>query len=296
MTERGPIRSAWTDSLALGRQPDAAALRAHLRAVHSANAGFTEQCASACRDAAGRNSYEWLAETVDARRHASVLDLACGSGPLLQILHARHPDMALTGVDMSGDELALARRRLPPGAARLIESEAQAMTALPDGSVDVVLCHWALTLMDPVAPVLNEVRRVLAPCGRFAALVDGPMDAAPGYRAAHDLIYSHVQAEVPGYGQTDLGDARVRGAAPLVDLVRAAFPSADVHVDTGVVAMAGPRAAVAEAAAGFFYAAFVLPSTRRARMLAELGAALPPGDDAGACCFSMPVNRLVAAL
>ena len=74
-----------------------------------------------------------------------------------------------------------------------------------------MLCHWALTLMDPIGPVLDEVRRVLTPEGRFAALVDGPMNTAPGYSEVHDLIYSYVQEEIPSYGEIDLGDPRIRG-------------------------------------------------------------------------------------
>ncbi len=293
MTDHSPLRSAWTDSMAQGRHPDAAALRAHLRTVHRDHAGFTEGCARACRDAQGRNSYEWLAEIVVPGRHRSVLDLACGSGPLLETLHARQPGLALTGVDMSPDELALARGRVPAAAATLIEVEAQSMAMLADGAFDVVLCHWALTLMDPVGPVLDEVRRVLAPGGCFAALVDGPMDAAPGYAAAHDLIYGHVQRELPGYGAVDLGDPRVRGAASLSDLVRAAFPGTAVRIDSSVVTLDGAPDTVAAAAAGFFYAAFVLSPQRRTRMLTDLAQILRIPGDPNRARFDMPVNRLV---
>ena len=298
MNDHSPLRSAWTETLARGERPDAAALRAHLRAVHRDHAGFTETCARGCRDAAGRTSYDWLAEVAPVGARARVLDLACGSGPLLELLHARDADLRLTGADMCPEELALARRRMPEDAAELLQAEAQDMAALPDGSMDVVLCHWALTLMDPVAPVLDEVRRVLADGGRFAALVDGPMEAAPGYEAVHDLIYGHVQAELPGYGEVDLGDPRVRGADSLTALVEAAFPDATVTVETGVVTMDGPGAEVAEAAAGFFYAAFILSPERRVRMLSELAALLAtvapasasPGEQAR---FAMPVNRLL---
>ncbi|MEI4231461.1 class I SAM-dependent methyltransferase [Roseovarius sp. D22-M7] len=292
MNDHSPLRSAWTESLERGQAPNAAALRAHLRAVHRDHAGFTETCARACRDAAGRTSYDWLAEVVPEGIAAQVLDLACGSGPLLKILHDRKAGLRLTGVDMCPEELALARAQLPVGAARLMQAEAQDMAQIPDGSVDAVLCHWALTLMDPVAPVLDEVRRVLAPGGRFAALVDGPMEAAPGYAGVHDLIYGHVQAELPGYGVVDLGDPRVRGADSLSDLVRAAFPDATVTVETGVVAMEGPANDVAEAAAGFFYAAFILSPARRVRMLADLAGLLAiPGTAQGR--FAMPINRLL---
>ena len=297
MNDHSPLRSAWTESLACGRQPDAAALRAHLRAVHRDHAGFTEACARACRDASGRTSYDWLAELVLSGADAQVLDLACGSGPLLSILHARGAGLRLTGVDMCPEELALARDRLPHGAATLLQADAQDMAGLPDGSFDAVLCHWALTLMDPVMPVLREVQRVLAPEGRFAALVDGPMEAAPGYAGVHDLIYGHVQAELPGYGEVDLGDPRVRGTESLSDLVCEAFPDATVSVDTGVVTLDGPAAEVAEAAAGFFYAAFILSPARRVRMLDELATllAMPEPSDYGAVWgrFAMPINRLV---
>ena len=296
MTDHSPLRTAWTESLAAGDRPDAAALRAHLRAVHHAHAGFTEACARACRDAAGRTSYDWLAEAVAEGATGHVLDLACGSGPLLEVLHARAPGARLTGVDMCPEELALAAARLPEGAATLIEAQAQALAMLPDGAVDAVLCHWALTLMDPLAPVLDEMRRVLAPGGRFAALVDGPMAAAEGYTEAHDLIYGHVQAEVPGYGRIDLGDPRVRGADSLLALVRSTFPNAEVRIETEVVRMEGPATAVAETAAGFFYAAFVLSADRRAGMLAELAASLPRGRTPQSAVFAMPINRLSVEL
>ncbi len=296
MSDHSPLRSAWTESLAQGRRPDARALKAHLRAVHREHAGFTEACARACRDAAGRTSYDWLAEAVTPDEHKRVLDLACGSGPLLDILKARAADLRLIGIDMCPEELALARARLADGTADLLQAEAQDMAVVPDGSVDAVLCHWALTLMDPVAPVLDEVKRVLVPGGRFAALVDGPMDAAPGYAAANDLIYGHVQAELPGYGEVDLGDPRVRGTASLTELVHAAFPDAAVTVDTGVVAMEGPAETVAEVAAGFFYAAFILPPARRVRMLAELATLLAAQTQGASARFAMPVNRLVATL
>ena len=296
MTDNSPLRTAWTEGLASGQRPDHDDLRDHMETVHRDNAGFTEDFARTCRDAEGRSSYEWLAEVVVPGRHASVIDLACGSGPLLQILHERHPQLALIGVDMSGEELALARRRLPTGAARLIEAQAQHLTALSDHSVDAILCHWALTLMDPVAPVLTELRRVLSPGGCFAALVDGPMDTAPGYAQAHDLIYRHVQADLPDYGSIDLGDPRVRDSASLARLVRDALPGSDVTIESSVVSMEGRSAAVAKAAAGFFYAAFVLSPRRRTQMLEQLAATLPRGGAPGTSRFAMPVNRLVVTL
>jgi len=291
------LNSTWTESLANNQQPDGKALLTHLKTVHKNNAGFTEKCPSICRDKAGRNSYEWLAEIVPNTDGIRVLDLACGSGPLLKILYDRNKNLRLKGVDMCPEELALAKARLPDGVVDLFELKAQNLEAIDDNSIDVVLCHWALTLMKPITPVLNEVSRVLSSGGRFAALVDGPMNAAPKYSDVHNLIYRFVQAKLPKYGEIDLGDPRIRSTDSLRDLLREAFPNAKVNIETSVVSMKGPVTEVAETAAGFFYASFILPPENRRIMLSELSNLLETSKQSGDLgrqgYFSMPINRIV---
>lgn len=294
--QRG-LNSIWTDSLARNLHPDGNALVNHLRTVHQEHTGFTEACASSCRDEAGRNSYEWLAELVPDNESLRVLDLACGSGPLLKILFDRNRNLNLKGIDMCPEELALAKTRLINTGVNLIESKAQNLTAINDNSIDIVLCHWALTLMDPITPVLDEIRRVLTSEGRFAALVDGPMNAAPGYTEVHDLIYSYVQEVIPSYGEIDLGDPRIRGSKSLSNLVNKSFPEANVTIETKVVSMEGPVTQVAEIAAGFFYAAFVLKPEKRKLMITSLSNLLAISkestDTERQGRFSMPISRLL---
>ena len=291
------LNSTWTESLANNQRPDGKALLAHLRTVHKNNAGFTEKCPSICRDKAGRNSYEWLAEIVPNTDGIRVLDLACGSGPLLKILYDRNKNLRLKGVDMCPEELALAKARLPDGVVDLFELKAQNLKAIDDNSIDVVLCHWALTLMNPITPVLNEVSRVLSSGGRFAALVDGPMNAAPKYSDVHNLIYRFVQAKLPKYGEIDLGDPRIRSTDRSKNLLHEAFPDAKVNIETSVVFMEGPVTEVAETAAGFFYASFILPPETHRIMLSELSNLLAiskqSGDPERKGRFSMPINRIV---
>ena len=291
------LNSTWTESLANNQQPDGKALLNHLRAVHKNNAGFTEKCPSICRDKAGRNSYEWLAEIVPNTDGIRVLDLACGSGPLLKILYDRNKNLRLKGVDMCPEELALAKARLPDGVVDLFELKAQNLTAIDDNSIDVVLCHWALTLMKPITPVLNEISRVLSSGGKFAALVDGPMNAAPKYSDVHNLIYRFVQAKLPKYGEIDLGDPRIRSTDRSKNLLHEAFPDAKVNIETSVVFMEGPVTEVAETAAGFFYASFILPPETHRIMLSELSNLLAiskqSGDPERKGRFSMPINRIV---
>ena len=291
------LNSIWIDSLASDIHPDSSALVDHLKTVHQENTGFTELCASSCRDEIGRNSYEWLAELVPNNESLNVLDLACGSGPLLKILFDRNKNLNLKGIDMCPEELALANTRLINSGVNLIESRAQNLIAINDNSIDIVLCHWALTLMDPIAPVLDEVRRVLTPKGRFVALVDGPISAAPGYKEVHDLIYSYVQKEIPSYGKIDLGDPRVRGSESLSNLIKKAFPESNVTIETNVVSLEGPVIKVAEIAAGFFYAALILKPETRKLIITNLSKLLTISKESANIerqgRFSMPIRRLL---
>ena len=291
------LNSIWIDSLARNQHPNSNALIDHLKAIHQENAGFTEACASSCRDKVGRNSYEWLAELVPDNKVSNVLDLACGSGPLLKILFDRNKNLNLNGVDMCPEELALAKIRLKNSGTNLIESDAQNLKTITDNSIDIVLCHWALTLMDPIEPVLNEVKRILTSKGQFAAIVDGPMDIAPGYKRVHDLIYSYVQEEIPSYGKIDLGDPRIRRSESLSILVHKVFPGANITIETNVVSVEGPVNQIAEIAAGFFYAAFVLKPKKRKLMITSLSkllAIFKESDDVESQGhFSMPISRLL---
>ncbi len=291
------LNSIWTKSLARNLHPNSNALVDHLKTIHQENTGFTEACASSCRDEAGRNSYEWLSEIVPDNVSLSVLDLACGSGPLLKILFDRNKNLNLKGIDMCPEELVLAKTRLKNSGVNLIESKAQNLTAINDNSIDIVLCHWALTLMDPIVPVLDEIKRVLTSEGQFAALVDGPMNVASGYEEVHDLIYSYVQEEIPSYGEIDLGDPRIRGSESLSNLAHKAFPEASVTIETNVVSMQGPVIKVAEIASGFFYAAFILKPEKRKLMIKNLSDMLAISkvstDNERQGRFSMPISRLL---
>ena len=112
LNNQNGLNSIWTDSLVRNLHPDSNALVDHLRTVHQEHTGFTEACASSCRDEAGRNSYEWLAEIVPSNKCLNVLYLACGSGPLLKILFDRNKNLNLKGIDMCPEELKLAKKLL----------------------------------------------------------------------------------------------------------------------------------------------------------------------------------------
>lgn len=289
---QGSISSDWTASLRQGAQPQAAALIDHLQAVHAQNPGFTEGCARRCIDAQGRTSYDWLGEVArDAGAHR-ILDLACGSGFLIETcLDLCSSAARITGVDMSEAELLLARARLPMDRVELFAGRADDLSMLADGGVDAVLCHWALTLMEPIEDVLVEIGRVLAPGGVFAAIVDGPAALAPGYEAIDAMIFEEVASAAPGYEERDLGDPRVRDADRLEALCREAFGSeARIETQCAAFTLEGEAQDVAREALGFYYAAYVLSQTERDRLIARIADYLEQQDRPVA--YHMPICRL----
>ena len=131
----------------------------YLQTFHGQRAGITEDVLVHALDATGRTPYDWLADAVPAA--ATVLDLACGNGSV----RARLPGRRWTGLDLSIEELALARSRgLPVARADAVR------LPLRDSSVDVVVVSMALMLL-PLTATLAEVSRVLRPGGLFVATV-----------------------------------------------------------------------------------------------------------------------------
>jgi ubiquinone/menaquinone biosynthesis C-methylase UbiE len=142
----------------------------HQRQVGVTSAAFAHLPAHSPA-AAWTSSYEVLTSLVPSvDTPLSVLDLACGDGHLLGLLAARQqPGLQLLGVDMSQAELAAARAALP-ASVWLQQGRGQALD-LPSASVDYLVSHMALMLMDDIEQVMREMRRVLRHGGQFAAIV-----------------------------------------------------------------------------------------------------------------------------
>ena len=142
----------------------------HQRQVGVTSAAFAHLPAHAA-SATYASSYAALTSLVPSvNAPLSVLDLGCGDGHLLGLLAARQQaQLQLLGVDMSQAELAAARAALP-ASVRLLQGRGQALN-LPSASVDYLVSHMALMLMDDIEQVVREMRRVLRPGGQFGAIV-----------------------------------------------------------------------------------------------------------------------------
>jgi len=94
-----------------------------------------------------------------------VLDLACGTGLLIERLLRRDPAVELTGVDISEEMLAQASQRLLGcGRVRLLCGSAERIP-VASGSFDAVVVSNAFHLVRDASAALAECRRALRPGG-----------------------------------------------------------------------------------------------------------------------------------
>ena len=244
--------SSWINKIDSGKNPNSQDLLDHLDSIHNRYTGFTEKIATSCCDLHGKNSYELLIDTIDPNSHIDILDLACGSGVLLEYCNKRFPlNFKLSGVDMNDNELQLARTRLLNQDIDFYNAKAQKLNFIKDASKDVIFCHWALTLMDPLVPVLKTIKRILKNQGIFSAIVDGDLHSATGYLEIHNIIYKFVQKIFPNYGLLELGDPRVRSLKTLDELVNKIFYDCEIKITPHVLSFKQIPEVLAREVSGF---------------------------------------------
>ena len=196
----------------------------HLADFHDANAGVTSRAFKHLAVMRGAqpfaSTYHALLSTLPAcaAPHA-LLDLACGDGHLLALLAERAPHATLVGIDLSAGELAAARARLGPRAT-LVRAKAQQLP-LASGSVDAVLSHLALMLMDDAEQVIAEVRRVCRPGAVFAGVV-GARSPPSAALEAFITLYAGASKR-PELVGIRFGDRRFHSADGIRELLTPAF-------------------------------------------------------------------------
>lgn len=111
--------------------------------------------------------YKKLSDLIALKSGETLLDVGCGPGQLLRLLHAKYPQNSFTGLDVDPEILAIARKNLTEGV-KLIESSATELP-FPDQSVDAVTSTLMIHHLssEQKQRMIREVYRVLKPGGRF---------------------------------------------------------------------------------------------------------------------------------
>lgn len=95
----------------------------------------------------------------------SVLDVACGTGDMAVSLAER--GCTVTGIDLSEEMLAIAKRKVENGKWKVADAE---HLPFPDGSFDAVTCAFGVRNFVHLEKGLGEMLRVLKPGGRMVIL------------------------------------------------------------------------------------------------------------------------------
>lgn len=136
-----------------------------------------------------------LAEAVPAR--AELLDVGCGTGDMLLILHEALPEAGLTGLDFSPNMLKTAEKRCGRiGKLRLLEGNACRLP-MEDGSFDGVSIAFALRNTADYEAVVSEAFRVLKPGGAFLC-IDSFIPQNPAVRPFYRVYFSCVMPVIGG--------------------------------------------------------------------------------------------------
>lgn len=162
-----------------------------------------------------------LAAAAGVRAGAHVLDLAGGTGDVAFLLRRRFPEAHVTVCDASPLMLEAGRARAwDRGRARNPAWAAgdAARLPFPNGSFGLVTCAFGLRNFAELGAALREVRRVLAPGGRFLALEFAPRPDA--FAGVYDRYLDRV---LPLLGRTVAG--REDAYAYLADSIRRFLPA-----------------------------------------------------------------------
>lgn len=125
--------------------------------------------------------------------NATLADVGCSTGYLLEDLRTAYPDAELIGVDLIAAGLRKAHEALP--SARLLQADACALP-LADASIDAVVSANLLEHIPDDRLALREIARVLRPGARAAIVVP----AGPGTYDYYDRFLGHVRR----YGRHEL--------------------------------------------------------------------------------------------
>lgn len=168
----------------------------------SGHAGIYEKC---------KNDYPPILTELEKAPFTELLDVGCGTGPMIELLSARFPDRRYTGVDLTPRMIETARAKGLPNAVFLV-GDSENLPFEPE-RFDAVICANSFHHYPNPQQFFHEVFRVLRPGGRLI-LRD--------YTSASALVWLMNHLEMPLINLTGHGDVRIYTLAQVRDFCAAA--------------------------------------------------------------------------
>ena len=122
----------------------------------SDHAGIYEIC---------KDDYPQMLEELQSESFEDVLDVGCGTGAVLELLHGEYPEKRLTGLDLTPRMIEVARAKQLENV-RFIVGDAEALP-FESRSFDAVLCSNSFHHYPHPEKFFSEAARVLRPGGRL---------------------------------------------------------------------------------------------------------------------------------
>lgn len=122
----------------------------------SSHAGIYEMC---------REDYPPVLAELEKEPFADVLDCGCGTGPMLELLHAKYPEKYYTGLDLTPEMIRKAQDKQLPNTTFVV-GDCENLPFAPE-SFDVVICTNSFHHYPNPQDFFASVYRVLRPGGRL---------------------------------------------------------------------------------------------------------------------------------
>ena len=126
------------------------------KVYESGHAGIYEMC---------KDDYPQMLGELELEPFEDVLDVGCGTGAVLELLHARYPNKHLTGLDLTPGMIDVARAKHLDNVSFVV-GDAEALPFEP-WSFDAVLCSNSFHHYLHPEKFFSEAARVLRPGGRL---------------------------------------------------------------------------------------------------------------------------------
>ena len=119
----------------------------------------------------GKYTREMLSK-IDFNKDYSLLDLACGTGYIIEEALKKEKPSGIVGIDNSKGMLNIAKKRFKTGNVKFILGDIlEEIKKLPDDSFDIITCGWALAYVNK-KDLIREIHRLLKKNGQVGIIVN----------------------------------------------------------------------------------------------------------------------------